>query len=65
VHRTKLVIAKIDRLARNAHFISGLMESKVDFVAVDFRQANRLTVHILAAFAEHEAMISRGAPGSL
>ena len=54
-----LIIAKLDRLARNVHFISGLMESKVDFVAVDFPQANRLTVHILAAVAEHEAhMIS-------
>jgi len=49
-----LVIAKLDRLARNVHFISGLMESGVDFVAVDFPQANRLTVHLLAAVAEHE-----------
>lgn len=49
-----LIIAKLDRLARNVHFISGLMESKVDFVAVDFPEANRLTVHILAAVAEHE-----------
>ncbi len=54
-----LIIAKIDRLARNVAFISNLMESAVDFVAVDFPQANRLTVHILAAVAEHEAkMIS-------
>jgi DNA invertase Pin-like site-specific DNA recombinase len=54
-----LIIAKLDRLARNVHFISGLMESKVEFVAVDFPQANRLTIHILAAVAEHEAgMIS-------
>src|ERR1700733_8691988 len=59
LHGAKLIIAKLDRLARNVHFISGLMESKVDFVAVDFPQANRLTVHILAAVAEHEAkMIS-------
>jgi DNA invertase Pin-like site-specific DNA recombinase len=50
---------KLDRLARNVHFVSGLMESGVDFVAADFPQANRLTVHILAAVAEHEAkMIS-------
>lgn len=49
-----LVIAKMDRLARNVHFISGLMESGVEFVAVDFPQANRLTIHILAAVAEHE-----------
>jgi DNA invertase Pin-like site-specific DNA recombinase len=55
VHGATLIIAKLDRLARNVHFISGLMESKVDFVAVDFPQANRLTVHILAAVAKHEA----------
>jgi DNA invertase Pin-like site-specific DNA recombinase len=51
------VIAKLDRLARNVAFISNLMESGVDFVAVDFPQANRLTVHILAAVAEHEAKL--------
>jgi DNA invertase Pin-like site-specific DNA recombinase len=48
------VIAKLDRLARNVHFISGLLESKTDFVAVDMPFANRLTIHILAAVAEHE-----------
>ena len=36
------------------HFISGLMKAGVDFVAVDMPQANKLTVHILAAVAEHE-----------
>jgi len=55
-----LVVAKLDRLARNVAFIAKLMESGVDFVAADFPQANRLTVHILAAVAEHEAaMISQ------
>jgi DNA invertase Pin-like site-specific DNA recombinase len=49
-----MVIARLDRLARNVHFIAGLMESRVEFVAVDFPQANRLTIHILAAVAEHE-----------
>lgn len=49
-----LVIAKLDRLARNVHFISGLMESAADFVAVDMPMANRLTLHIMAAMAEHE-----------
>ena len=59
IHKATLIIAKLDRLARNVHFTSGLMESGVDFVAVDFPQANRLTIHILAAVAEHEAgMIS-------
>jgi DNA invertase Pin-like site-specific DNA recombinase len=54
-----LINAKLDRLARNVHFVSGLVESGVEFTAVDFPQANRLTVHILAAVAEHEAkMIS-------
>ena len=59
LHRATLVIAKLDRLARNVQFISSLMKSDVDFTAVDFPKANRLTVHILAAVAEHEAeMIS-------
>ena len=52
--RAILVIAKLDRLARNVAFIAGLMESGVEFVAVDMPQANRLTIHILAAVAEHE-----------
>lgn len=51
---SKLLIAKIDRLARNVAFVSNLMESGVEFVAVDFPTANKLTVHILAAMAEHE-----------
>jgi DNA invertase Pin-like site-specific DNA recombinase len=55
LHGATLVIAKLDRLARNVAFVSNLMESGVDFTAVDFPQANRLTVHILAAVAEHEA----------
>jgi DNA invertase Pin-like site-specific DNA recombinase len=53
-HRATLIIAKLDRLARNVAFISNLMESGVDFVAADMPMANRLTVHILAAVAEHE-----------
>lgn len=53
--KATLVIAKLDRLARNLHFISGLMEAKIDFVAVDMPTANRLTVQILAAVAEEEA----------
>jgi DNA invertase Pin-like site-specific DNA recombinase len=49
-----LIIAKLDRLARNVHFISGLMEAGVEFVAVDNPTANKLMLHMLAAFAEHE-----------
>lgn len=53
-HKATLVIAKLDRLARNVAFISGLMEAGVDFIAVDMPSATRLTIHILAAVAEHE-----------
>lgn len=49
-----LVIAKLDRLARNVHFIAGIMESGVEFVACDNPHANKLMIHILSAFAEHE-----------
>jgi DNA invertase Pin-like site-specific DNA recombinase len=51
---SKLLIAKIDRLARNVAFVSHLMESGIEFVAVDFPSANKLTVHIMAAMAEYE-----------
>lgn len=49
-----LVIAKLDRLARNVHFLSTLMETGIDFLAVDNPNANRLTIQILAAVAEDE-----------
>ena len=58
--KATLVVAKPDRLARNVAFTSALMESGVDFVACDNPHANRLTIHILAAVAEDEALrISR------
>lgn len=50
----KLLIAKLDRLSRNVHFLSGLMEQGVDFVACDLPTANKLTVHIMAAVAQQE-----------
>ena len=53
--KATLVVAKLDRLARNVAFLSALMESSVDFVATDNPHANRLTIHILAAVAEDEA----------
>jgi DNA invertase Pin-like site-specific DNA recombinase len=66
VHGAKLIIAKLDRLARNVAFVSALMEAGVEFEAVDFPQANRLTIHILAAVAEHEAkMISERTKAAL
>lgn len=49
-----LIVAKLDRLARNVAFISALMEAGVEFVAADMPNANRLTLHIFAAVAEHE-----------
>lgn len=49
-----LVIAKLDRLGRNVAFIASLLESRVEFIAVDMPHANHLMVHIMAAFAEHE-----------
>ena len=55
LHGATLVIAKLDRLARNVAFVSNLMEAGIDFMAVDMPAANRLTVHILAAVAEAEA----------
>lgn len=53
--KATLVIAKLDRLARNVHFLSGLMESGVDFICCDNPHATRLTLHILSAVAEDEA----------
>ena len=47
--KAKLVIAKLDRLARNVAFISNLMESGVDFVAVDMPDANRLLADLEAS----------------
>jgi DNA invertase Pin-like site-specific DNA recombinase len=59
-HGAKLVIAKLDRLARSVAFVATLMESGVTFVAADMPEANNFTIHIMAAMAEHErTMISR------
>lgn len=52
--KATLILAKLDRLARNVAFVSQLMETNVDFVALDAPFANRLMLHIMAAFAEHE-----------
>lgn len=52
--KARLIIPKLDRLGRDVYFISGLMKSKVDFIALDVPEANPLVLHIMAAFAEHE-----------
>jgi DNA invertase Pin-like site-specific DNA recombinase len=55
IYNATLLVAKLDRLARNVAFVSALMDSGVKFVAVDLPEANELTVHIMAAMAEYEA----------
>lgn len=58
VHGAVLIVAKLDRLARDAHFITGLQrEQGVEFCAVDFPAANRLVLTIIAAVAEYEAKL--------
>lgn len=52
-----LLIAKLDRLARNVAFIANLMDSGVKFKALDLPEANQLTIHLFAALAQHEAKI--------
>jgi len=49
-----LVIAKLDRLARNVHFISGLIESRVEFVAADMPEANKVMLQMHAVMSEWE-----------
>lgn len=56
-HDATLLIAKLDRLARNVSFVSNLMDSGVKFKAVDFPDANELTINILSSIAQHEAKV--------
>lgn len=57
LHNATLIIAKLDRLARNVNFISNLMETSVEFVAVDMPTASKFALHIMAAVAEQEAIM--------
>lgn len=50
-----LLIAKLDRLARNVHFVSGLIESKVAFRCADMPEADVTFLQMMAVFAEYEA----------
>ncbi|MDD2722999.1 MAG: recombinase family protein [Methylovulum sp.] len=52
--KATLIIAKLDRLARNVHFISGLIESGVDFVCADMPQANKVMLQMYSVMAEWE-----------
>ena len=61
-----LLVARLDRLSRSVRFIAEVLESKVQFAAVDFPEANHLTLHILAAVAQYEAkLISVRTKGAL
>jgi DNA invertase Pin-like site-specific DNA recombinase len=57
IARAVLVIARLDRLSRSVEMIARLMESNLEFVAVDFPHANRFTIHILAAVGEYESRL--------
>jgi len=50
-----LLIAKLDRLARNVAFVANLMEARTPFVAADMPQADPFRLHIEAAINEDEA----------
>lgn len=64
--KATLVIAKLDRLSRDAHFLTGLHKAGVEFVACDMPYANKLTITIMAAIAEHERdMISQRTKAAL
>ena len=56
-HNATLIVAKLDRLARNLHFVTSLQAANIDFVCCDMPTANRLTIHIIAAIAENEAAL--------
>ena len=58
--KATLIIAKLDRLGRNVAFVAGLLESSIEFAFADMPQANKLTLHIMSAMAQHEReMISK------
>jgi DNA invertase Pin-like site-specific DNA recombinase len=64
--KATLVIAKIDRLARNVAFISTLMEGDLPFKCCDMPEADKFTIHILAALAQREGeMISERTSAAL
>lgn len=66
VYGAKLVIAKLDRLSRDAHFLLGLQKAGVPFVAADMPYADSLTVGVLALVAQKEReMISQRTKAAL
>ena len=57
IHNATLVVARLDRLARNAHFLLGLKEAGIDILCVDMPSANALTIGIMAMVAQEEARL--------
>jgi DNA invertase Pin-like site-specific DNA recombinase len=54
-HRAPVIVAKLDRLSRDVHFISGLMAERVEFIVTDLgKQADPFILHLYAALAEKE-----------
>jgi DNA invertase Pin-like site-specific DNA recombinase len=65
-HNATLIVAKLDRLSRNVHFISSLMESKVKFKCADLPECDPFTIHLFACMAERERkLISERTKGGL
>lgn len=54
-NKAVLVVAKLDRLARNVAFVSTLQDSKVEFICADMPDASTMTIQIMAVMAQHEA----------
>lgn len=57
LHRATLIIAKLDRLSRDAHFLLGLQKAGVPFLCADMPDANEMTVGIMAIIAQHERKV--------
>lgn len=53
-----LIVAKLDRLARNVCFLSSLLETDVEIIFCDFPQANKMVLHILSAISQYEAELT-------
>lgn len=53
-HGATLLLAKIDRLARNVHFVTGLIETGVEFIAADMPNANKVMIQMHAVMSEWE-----------
>ena len=56
-NKATLIVAKLDRLARDVQFISTLLNGKVNILCADMPEANHLTLHIYSAMAQHEAKL--------